>query len=204
MSPLLDDLDKVVTEQDLENRGLSIQNIVATLDIEHEIDLIELSNDMESASYEPELSPFVVYRPERPGTVLIPRNGIMSIVGVKSKVQLKDLASHILEELSDLGFKRLPNTAKVRIQNIVVMGQFNQEIDLPVLMAGLGLERAEYEPEQFPGVIYRSDDGATILIFMSGKFLINGKKTYQEADEVVDRMIETFRGIGFSSSLLTE
>ena len=52
---------------------------------------------------------------------------------------------------------------------------------------GLGLEHVEYEPEQFPGLVYRLDDPpVVVLLFGSGKAVVTGGTTR----EVVERAVE--------------
>ncbi|MDD3857767.1 MAG: hypothetical protein PHP43_06935 [Methanoculleus sp.] len=61
------------------------------------------------------------------------------------------------------------------VRNIVGMDDFQIEIPLSRLVVALKIERVEYEPEQFPGLIYRGDAG-TALIFSSGKVILAGFK----------------------------
>lgn len=59
-----------------------------------------------------------------------------------------------------------------------------KELDLTHLAIAAGLERVEYEPEQFPGLIYRDLDlSAVLLIFASGKVVVTGTTTLEEADQ---------------------
>ena len=49
---------------------------------------------------------------------------------------------------------------------------------------GLGLENVEYEPEQFPGLVYRiKQPKVVVLIFSSGKLVITGGKSPEECEE---------------------
>jgi transcription initiation factor TFIID TATA-box-binding protein len=60
-------------------------------------------------------------------------------------------------------------------QNIVLTADVQDEINLDALAIGLGLENTEYEPEQFPGLVYRSSSGnCTILAFSTGKVVLTG------------------------------
>ncbi|MFB6215739.1 MAG: TATA-box-binding protein [Candidatus Aenigmatarchaeota archaeon] len=59
--------------------------------------------------------------------------------------------------------------------NAVFLENFDTDILLESLVLHLGLENVEYEPEQFPGVIYRPPEIGTVnLIFSSGKTIISG------------------------------
>jgi transcription initiation factor TFIID TATA-box-binding protein len=64
------------------------------------------------------------------------------------------------------------------------MTELDQEVNLEALTISLGLENTEYEPEQFPGLVYRPPQlGATLMIFASGKVLIVGTTDKQTALE---------------------
>ena len=77
------------------------------------------------------------------------------------------------------------------LQNIVFSGDLNQEVDLAVLSLELGMDNTEYEPEQFPGVIYRPQDFSTVvLIFSSGKTIITGGTKQKEAEAVMRHVLK--------------
>jgi transcription initiation factor TFIID TATA-box-binding protein len=81
----------------------------------------------------------------------------------------------IVDPTSDTGFT---------VQNIVCIGELNRNIDLNALSIGLGLEATEYEPEQFPGLVYRpSNHPAVTLVFASGKVVITGTPDLMSAEE---------------------
>ena len=65
---------------------------------------------------------------------------------------------------------------------------------------GLGLESIEYEPEQFPGLVYRMDEpDVVILLFGSGKIVITGGKRTEDAQEAVEKIVERIEGLGLLS-----
>jgi len=193
MSSKIDSIDKKVAEPDVLERGLTIENIVATLDLGNEYDLMALSEYLSNSEYEPETHPFLVHRPQSmQGTVLIPTNGKVSLVGLKNKSNLRELGSYIIDELSQITDGGMPDSSTIEVQNIVLQGDINHELELPPIVVLLGMENAEYEPEQFPGVIYKPDDGTTILIFGSGKFMVNGATTYQQAVSSISDLFNIF------------
>ncbi|MDI6902958.1 MAG: TATA-box-binding protein, partial [Methanocellales archaeon] len=67
--------------------------------------------------------------------------------------------------------------------------------NLNAIAIGLGLENIEYEPEQFPGLVYRIDEpNVVVLVFGSGKLVVTGGKTLYDCEkgvEVVRRQIES-------------
>jgi transcription initiation factor TFIID TATA-box-binding protein len=58
-----------------------------------------------------------------------------------------------MRELLDFDYE--PNS---EVTNIVVTTELESTILLEALAVELGLESVEYEPEQFPGLIYRGQD----------------------------------------------
>jgi transcription initiation factor TFIID TATA-box-binding protein len=72
----------------------------------------------------------------------------------------------------------------LEVKNVVSVGNLEKDIELNALMIALGLEDTEYEPEQFPGLIYRPDSTrCVLLIFASGKVVVTGGRTAKEDEE---------------------
>lgn len=92
-------VDEAVNESELANYGLQIVNAVATIEIGREFDLVNLSTDLSNSEYEPEHSPFLVYRPEGNPTLLVASNGLISGVGAKN---MDDIEGDIRDFLSEL------------------------------------------------------------------------------------------------------
>ncbi|OQB24847.1 MAG: TATA-box-binding protein 2 [Euryarchaeota archaeon ADurb.Bin190] len=60
------------------------------------------------------------------------------------------------------------------------------DLNLNAIALGLGLENIEYEPEQFPGLVYRiKQPKVVVLIFSSGKLVVTGGKSPEECEEGV-------------------
>ena len=76
---------------------------------------------------------------------------------------------------------------KIRIENVVASTSLGDELDLQSI--ALGLDGAEYEPEQFPGLIYRmGDPKVVILLFASGKLVCTGAKKESEVYDAVTKL----------------
>lgn len=194
MSSPIEKIDQAVSEETLFEKGFTIENIVTTFDLKTEYNLVSLTDYLQNTEYEPETHPFLVYRPAQvQGTALIPTNGKVSLVGCKDKQQIENLGKHIVDTLSEITPEDLPSISNIEVQNIVLQGDINHELELPSIVVLLGMESAEYEPEQFPGIIYRPKDGRTIMIFGSGKYMINGATTYSQALSTASDLFETFR-----------
>lgn len=193
------ELSEVNTEIDqstLNENGLEVTNLVGTIESDKEFDLNTLANSLPNAEYHPESSPFLVYRPVESATLLVPTNGLISIVGAKSITQTKQSADDLFNELDKLGIRIDFSPDEILIQNIVISGDFHTELDLDMLSVGIGLENCEYEPEQFPGMIFRSERGPTVLIFRTGKYLIAGAKSYANAFQVAVDINEKLQSLG--------
>lgn len=194
----IEDIDVTVTESDLHDSSLEVVNIVSTLRIGHELNLNALAIDLHKAEYHPETSPFMVYRPSEASsvTLLVPTNGTISIVGGKSKEEVIAGTEQFFTALSDLGIKIGRAAESASVQNTVIKGNLNIELELSTVAVSLGFEQSEYEPKQFPGVIYRMENGSTVLIFRTGKFLVNGSKSYAQALDSANKLRERLEDIG--------
>jgi transcription initiation factor TFIID TATA-box-binding protein len=88
----------------------------------------------------------------------------------------------------DIAFDRLrtlgipvDESPDVVIQNVVMSGDLDNQLNLNAVAIGLGLEQVEYEPEQFPGLIFRVDDPDIVaLLFGSGRIVVTGAKSPED------------------------
>jgi len=196
----ISEVDKEVDQAALGEYGLELTNLVGTIEAGQEFNLNTLVDDLSEAEYHPETSPFLVYRSIESTTLLVPTNGLVSIVGAKNPNQMKQAVRTFLEEMAELGLEINVSPDEILMQNIVAKGDMELEFDLSVLSVGLGLERCEYEPEQFPGIVFRSQRGATVLIFGTGKFLITGSKSYADVLQVASDLYEELQSLGIDVS----
>ena len=73
---------------------------------------------------------------------------------------------------------------KIKIQNIVASGNIGMDLNLNTL--AMKLENTEYEPEQFPGLVYKlPEEKATFLLFSNGKIVCTGTKSEKEVHEAI-------------------
>lgn len=83
---------------------------------------------------------------------------------------------------------------EVKIQNIVAAGSVGMDLNLNVL--AMKLENTEYEPEQFPGLVYKlPDQKATFLLFSNGKVVCTGTKSEEEVNKALDKLIENLKKV---------
>jgi transcription initiation factor TFIID TATA-box-binding protein len=195
----ISEVDTIVSEEELSEEGFTLVNLVGSLRLERDLDLSTLSLDLDNTEYHPETYSSMVYSPydEKSLSILCPSSGRLTIVGGKSKQDLIDGVEEFLSAIAGLGIETDKTPDDILIQNIVVSYDFEREFDLSVVALSLDLEMVEYDPENFPGLIYRSHSGyATVLMFSSGKANITGAKTYLQTIQARDELIERLKGIG--------
>ncbi len=176
-----------------ESRGkvwVTIQNVVATASLKQQFDLKSIVRSCPGADWRPERFPGLVYRLKKPKTaMLIFNSGKMVCTGAKSERQAKQAVMKVVEELKKNGII-INGTPEIQIQNIVSTGGLGGLIDLE--KTAHSLERSMYEPEQFPGLIYRMEEPkAVILLFQSGKFVCTGSKKEEEIPQTITILQKT-------------
>jgi transcription initiation factor TFIID TATA-box-binding protein len=125
------------------------------------------------------------------GKVLLYRTGSYIIRGGSSLDTLEKIKNRWFSLIKEENIVGDTSTVDYTLQNIVFSGDLKQKIDLAVLSIQLGINKTEYEPEQFPGLIYRPEAfSVVILIFASGKVIITGGTKQKEAEAVMRHIQE--------------
>lgn len=174
---LLSDFDSGVGREKLDSLGINVTNIVGNGEFCSDINLQALATNILQVEYEPETSPMAVWRPfdRNAATVLIPSSGRITIVGCKSRDEIHETVSRIYDDLPQYANNVISEEeflAEFQISNIATAGSLNRELELSEVAIGIGLEDTEYNPNKFPGVIYRPRPGVVTLIFRSGSVVI--------------------------------
>ena len=169
---------------------ISIENVVATGALHQNIDLNSIVRVFPGVEYRPEQFPGLVYHLRKPKTAtLIFGSGKMVCTGAKSERQARKAIMRVVDELNRNGIVIL-SKPEIQVQNIVASVGLGGHIDLEKVT--YSLNHTMYEPEQFPGLIYRMDDPkVVILIFTSGKLVCTGAKKETEVHRAVTKLQET-------------
>ena len=170
---------------------INIENVVALASLKQEIDLNSIVQSSPSAEYRPETFPGLIYRLNREPktTVLIFGSGKMVCTGAKSERQAKKAVMKVVDERKQKGMTII-GKSDITITNIVASGGLGETIDLEKSI--YSLERTMYEPEQFPGLIYRmKDPKVVILLFTSGNIVVTGAKKAEEVHHAVAMLQKT-------------
>jgi transcription initiation factor TFIID TATA-box-binding protein len=170
-----------------------VVNIVGTITYQQELDLAALAETLSkhegitSVTYKPSENHWLQTRFAPDDTyIAFYRSGRCSVVGCKSIEDFEIVVQRVNSVMRNLlDFDYNP---KVEISNIVATMDLDTPISLEALTVELGLEGVEYEPEQFPALMYR-DSNYVILVFSTGKLLCTGLTDLDAVSEAVDDIV---------------
>ena len=169
---------------------VKIENVVASGALERRIDLDAIVQAFPEAEYRGKF-PGVVFKLERPSTTfLIFANGKLVCVGARSEKKVKTALRKLTRKLEEAGIL-IVGKPEVRIRNIVATANLGGFVDLPQLFESSGEMRGRimYEPEQFPGVIYRmKSPKVVLLIFSTGKIVCVGAREEKDVRRAVSKL----------------
>lgn len=167
---------------------MHIENIVAMCPLGSELDLSRLALILPGSEYDPEHFHALVFRDgENKGSLLVNASGIVVAVGFKTEESLVRALDGLVADLRKYGFD--VSKGPIDIQNMVVSANLSRDLDLARIASSL--PEAEYEPEQFPGVIMRLDDPkTTVLLFRSGKLICVGAKGHALAEKAITEVFQ--------------
>ncbi len=167
--------------------SISIENVVASATLNQKVDLNAVVKGYPGVEYRPEQFPGLVFRLKRPKTAtLIFNSGKMVCTGAKSEKEARRAVLKVIKELKRSGIIII-SKPELKIQNIVASGILGGMIDLEKAAYSLG--HTMYEPEQFPGLIYRMQEPkVVILLFASGKLVCTGAKHEEDVYVAVDKL----------------
>jgi transcription initiation factor TFIID TATA-box-binding protein len=171
-----------------EEKNIQVVNIVVSTSLEHDIPLEKMAATLSNTEYNPEQFPGLVIRIRDPKTsALIFSSGKVVCTGARSMEKVEQSIDKIIKSLKKIGID-ITIKPKISIQNIVASGSVGMDLNLNVL--AMKLENTEYEPEQFPGLVYKLDEAkATFLLFSNGKIVCTGTKSEEEVHLALDKLI---------------
>ncbi|RMD66395.1 TATA-box-binding protein [Candidatus Pacearchaeota archaeon] len=172
--------------------NLKVQNIVATTSLGKPVPLTKLARSNANTEYNPEQFPGLVLRIKEPkSAVLVFSSGNLVCTGTKSVAQVNKVIDEVIKQLAKIGVK-VEKRPRVTVQNIVASGKLNLNLNLNLL--ALELENTEYEPEQFPGLVYKLvEPPATFLLFSNGKLVCTGTKDKNQLEESMKQLNKNIR-----------
>ncbi len=187
MKDQLAEKKEVPTSIQKKDLHISIENVVASATLDQKIDLLAIMKVFRNVEYRPKQFPGLVFRLKRPKTAtLIFGSGKMVCTGAKSEKQARSAVKKVVRELKTNGIIIL-GKPKIVIQNIVASANLHGKIDLET--AADIMDNVMYEPEQFPGLIFRMGEPKVVmLLFASGKLVCTGAKHEDMVREAVEKL----------------
>ncbi len=175
-------------------REIKVVNIVVSTSLKHDIPLEKMAATLSNTEYNPEQFPGLVIRIKEPKTsALIFSSGKVVCTGARSMDKVKESIQKIIKSLEKIGIK-ITIDPEIKIQNIVAAGTVGMDLNLNTL--AMKLENTEYEPEQFPGLVYKLPEAkATFLLFSNGKVVCTGTKSEAEVHKALDKLIENLKKV---------
>ena len=167
-----------------------VQNVVATVDLRCKINLSDTVGRMPSdvqVKYIPEQFPAAIVKITKPrASILLFSTGKLVVTGTRSIEMIQKAVEVISGLLRGTGLT-IEHEAIITVHNIVASGTLGKRINLE--LAALLLEHTMYEPEQFPGLIYRMQDPKVVLLlFQLGKLVCTGAKTHEDVTQSLQKI----------------
>ena len=167
-----------------------IANVVGMITYQQELELSALAETFEerdeisSVTYEPAENHWLQTR-FAPDDTYVPfyRSGKCSIVGATSPEHFDEMVERVNTLMQELLEFEYEPTAEIK--NIVATAELDEIPSLEAIALGLGLEQTEYEPEQFPALIYRGGD-SVLLVFSSGKVVCTGLTDLEQISSAIE------------------
>jgi len=175
-------------------KEIQVVNIVVSTSLKHDIPLEKMAATLSNTEYNPEQFPGLVIRIKEPKTsALIFSSGKVVCTGARSMDKVEESIKKIIKSLEKINVK-ITIKPEIKIQNIVASGSVGMDLNLNVL--AMKLENTEYEPEQFPGLVYKLPEAkATFLLFSNGKVVCTGTKSEEEVHKALDKLIENLKKV---------
>jgi len=167
---------------------IKIVNQVVTADLGCKLVLEPITSKLSATEYNPEQFPGLVLRIKEPkSSILLFTSGKIVCAGTKSIDDSKTAVNNAIKLLNKIGYK-IDSNPELSVQNMVASGNLGFDLNLNHL--AMKLRNTEYEPEQFPGLVYKiKEPHASFLLFSNGNLVCTGTKNEEDIYEALDKLI---------------
>ncbi|RME78317.1 TATA-box-binding protein [Candidatus Woesearchaeota archaeon] len=182
-------------------KDITIVNIVVSSALGKDVPLEKMAATLSNTEYNPEQFPGLVFRIKEPKTsALIFNSGKIVCTGAKNLEEVRQSIREIIKSLEKINII-IEEEPDFTIQNMVASGSIGMDLNLNTL--AMKLQNTEYEPEQFPGLVYKvniepegkKSYSATFLLFSNGKIVCTGTKSEEQVHESVGVLIENLKKV---------
>jgi len=174
-----------------------IDNIVCFIRPVDSFDIEILSEKIQDTVYNPdEFEGLSIKYNELKTAAIILSNGKIICTGAKNMEDAEKTITKTITKINESGLT-VEEDFVIEIENIVASINLYKDLHLSSIANGLMLKNVTYEPEKFPGLIYRLEDSCVeVLLFSSGKIVCVGAKSIDEATKAINKMEEKLSSIG--------
>ncbi|MCD6496420.1 MAG: TATA-box-binding protein [Candidatus Aenigmarchaeota archaeon] len=178
---------------------VKVENVVVFATLGVDVPLEKISVELDSAEYSPESFPGVIYRIKEPRVAtLIFSSGKIVCTGARSIDTAKVAVEKVVEDLRKLGIK-IPKEYELRVENLVASTQIEAKEKINLEEVAVMLENSEYEPESFPGLVYRlTEPRVAFLLFGTGKIICTGSRSQDDINTALGSFKETLESLGLN------
>jgi len=172
----------------------NLENLVVSVDIGARINLEQFASKAKNIEYDPDHFPGAIFRMKEPRvSALIFSSGKINCTGARDWSEIPLIVENLRKKFKEGGIN--PTKMEDKVQNLVVSSSLGYDVNIDV--AASELDNVEYEPEQFPGLIYRvKDPKCVVLVFTSGKVNVVGAKAWEHIDLALDDVDKKLREVG--------
>jgi transcription initiation factor TFIID TATA-box-binding protein len=171
--------------------SLKVENVVASVRLAPYIELETLTSQFADVEEKTNFPGLVIKIKNPKSTILLFRSGKIVITGTKSVKSLPAIVTKVRNRLLELNIE-LDENPKIKVENIVSSGGFGMSLNLDLI--SLTLDRTIYEPEVFPGLIYKVEEPKVcFLLFTSGKIICTGAKNNKDIITAVRDLAVTLK-----------
>ena len=178
---------------------IEVQNIVSFVDLQTQLDLVGLAVDLPNSEYDPDRFPALIVKFKEPKiSFLVFSNGKINCTGANRISRVEEGVAKLVAQLRGLGVD-IGEDPEIKVTNLVSTVDVGLDLNLDEI--ALNVDNVEYEPEQFPGLVYRPydwphDSKPSVLVFGTGKLVVAGVREVSEARLLVKRLMESLTEAG--------
>jgi len=168
---------------------MKIVNVVATVKVAPSFNLQKLKDSIKDSAFSSGTNVWLKMKLVPEGNyIAFYKSGKFLITGRNNEKEVYLIADRVIAVLQNVGID--VNQKIIQIHNFVIQDQIGMNLNLEKLMYELDHSKTNYEPEQFPALIYK-DWGATFLLFSTGKITITGLKE----EKCIEKVVKCFKDV---------
>ncbi len=163
---------------------LQVRNVVASARVADSLRLDDLAATIPGATLNRRCNRLVLRLTAPKAAALVFGSGKVVLTGLRAPGATVPALEAVLDVLRDAGAAVDGLVPAPTIVNLVASGTLGERVALHRLAISRNLDRVEFDPEQFPGLVYRSEGGGVALVFGTGSVIVTGTRSIDGARAV--------------------